>query len=89
VDEIRKTFDQWAQNGKAELMEIEHGENVLKFLKTVAFKESFTFLDVGCGNGWVVRKIANEKKCKKSVGIDKSKKMIIHAKKKKASKKEE
>ena len=89
MDEIRKTFDQWAQNGRAELMETEHEKNVLKFLKTIHFEEPFTFLDVGCGNGWVIRKIANEKKCRKATGIDKSKKMIIHAKKKKGSKKEE
>jgi ubiquinone/menaquinone biosynthesis C-methylase UbiE len=89
MDNVRKTFDEWAQNGRAELMEIEHGKNVLKFLKTVSFDKSFTFLDVGCGNGWVVRKIAKEKKCKKAMGIDKSKKMIIQAKKKIDSKNEE
>ncbi|NNM36060.1 MAG: class I SAM-dependent methyltransferase [Nitrosopumilus sp.] len=88
MDEVRKTFDKWALNGRAELMETEHGENVLKFLKTVSFEKPFTFLDVGCGNGWVVRKIAKEKNCKKSVGIDKSKKMIIQAQKKIESKKE-
>ena len=89
MDGVRKTFDKWAQNGKAELMEVEHGKNVSKFLNTIAFEESFTFLDVGCGNGWVVRKIAEENNCKKAVGIDKSKKMIIQAKKKTNSKKEE
>ena len=89
MDEVRKTFDDWAQNGRAELMEIEHGKNVLKFLKTIPFDKPFTFLDVGCGNGWVVRKIAAEKNCKKAIGIDKSKKMIIQSKKKTDSKKEE
>ena len=34
MDEIKKIFDEWAQNGRAELMEIEHGKNVLKFLQT-------------------------------------------------------
>ncbi len=82
MDGVRKTFDEWAQNGKAESMETEHGKNVLKFLKTISFDKPFTFLDVGCGNGWVVRKIAQEKNCKKSVGLDKSKKMIIQCKKK-------
>ena len=89
MDEVRKTFDKWAQNGRAELMEIEHGKNVLKFLKTVPFDKPFTFLDIGCGNGWVVREIALEKNCKKAIGIDKSKKMIIESKKKIDSKKEE
>ena len=88
MDGVRKTFDKWAQNGRDELMEIEHGENVSKFLRTISFDKPFTFLDVGCGNGWVVRKIAEEKNCKKSIGIDKSKKMISQAKKKKKDNKE-
>ena len=89
MDSVRKTFDKWAQNGRAELMEIEHGKNVLKFLETIPFDKPFTCLDVGCGNGWVVRKIAKEKNCKKSIGIDKSKKMIIQSIKKIEGRKEE
>ncbi len=86
---VKKTFDKWAQNGKAELMETEHGNNVSKFLQTISFDKPFTFLDVGCGNGWVVRTIAKENNCKKSIGIDISKKMIIQAKKKRDKNKEE
>ncbi len=89
MDKVRETFDRWAQNGRAELMETEHGKNVSKFLHTIPFDEPFIFLDVGCGNGWVVRKIAQEKNCKKAIGIDKSKKMILQSKKKMASNKEE
>ena len=86
---VKKTFDKWAQNGRAELMEKEHGNNVSKFLQTLSFDKPFTFLDVGCGNGWVVRKIVKENNCKKAIGIDISKKMIIQAKKKQGNKKEE
>ena len=89
MDGVRKTFDEWAQNGKAELMEIEHGGNVLNFLKTISFDKQFTFLDVGCGNGWVVRNIAKEENCKKSIGIDKSRKMIIQCRKKTGNDKKE
>ena len=89
MDAVRKTFDKWAQNGRAELMEVEHGKNVLKFLQTISFDKPFTFLDVGCGNGWVVRQIAKEKNCKKATGIDKSKKMILEAIKKTSMKNEE
>jgi len=89
MDKVRKTFDKWAQNGKAEVMEIEHEKNVSKILQTISFDKPFTFLDVGCGNGWIVRKIAKKNNCKKSIGIDKSKKMIIQAKKKICSNKEE
>ena len=88
MDKVRKTFDKWAENGRAELMEEEHGKNVSKFLQTLSFDKPFTFLDVGCGNGWVVRKIASKKNCKKIIGIDKSKKMIIQAKKKTVNNKE-
>lgn len=88
MDLIRKTFDEWAQNGRAELMEKEHGKNVSKFLEKISFEKPFTFLDIGCGNGWVIRKISTNIKCKKAVGIDKSKKMIIQAKKDKKNSKE-
>ncbi len=86
---VKKTFDKWAQNGRAELMENEHGNNVSEFLQKISFDKPFTFLDVGCGNGWVVRNIAKGNNCKKSIGIDISKKMIIQAKKKLDNKKEE
>ena len=88
VDKVKETFDKWAENGKAEIMEVEHGKNALRFLKSIYFEKPFTFLDVGCGNGWVIRKITQEKNCKKAIGIDKSKKMIKQANKKKISNKE-
>lgn len=88
MDKIKTTFDKWALSGRAELMEKEHAKTVLKFLKNIRFKRDFTFLDVGCGNGWVVRRIAQHKNCKKAIGIDKSKNMIKVAKSKKASSKE-
>jgi len=89
MDDVRRTFDKWAQNGRAELMETEHGKNVSKFLQNISFDKSFTFLDVGCGNGWVVRKIAKENNCKKAIGIDISKKMIVQAKNKRHNSKED
>jgi ubiquinone/menaquinone biosynthesis C-methylase UbiE len=82
MDNVSKKFDEWAINGKAESMEKGHGVNVLKFLKKTSFDKPFSFLDVGCGNGWVIRYISNISTCKKAVGIDKSKKMIIQSNKK-------
>jgi ubiquinone/menaquinone biosynthesis C-methylase UbiE len=70
-------------------MEIEHGKNVSKFLESIQFDKPFTFLDVGCGNGWVVKKISKNNNCKKAIGIDKSKKMIVQARKKIDNNKEE
>lgn len=88
MDPVTRTFDKWAKNGRSELMEKEHKTNVLKMLKTISFNKSFLFLDVGCGNGWVVRKISEESHCKKAIGIDKSKNMIIEANMNKKNSKE-
>jgi len=89
LDRVRTTFDKWALSGRAELMEKEHAKTVVQFLKNIKFKRSFSFLDVGCGNGWVVRNIAQNKNCIKAVGIDKSKNMIKNAISKKISAKEQ
>ncbi len=88
MDKVRETFDEWANIGRSELMEKEHSRSVLKFLKTIPFENPFSFLDIGCGNGWVVRKIAQLQNCKKAIGIDKSKFMIAKANSKKKSSKE-
>jgi len=29
MDSVRKTFDKWAKNGRADLMEKEHGKNAV------------------------------------------------------------
>lgn len=89
MDSVAQVFDMWANNGRAELMEKEHAKSVEKVLDEIYFKNSFSFLDVGCGSGWVVRKIAQESQCRIATGIDKSKNMIRHAKKMQALKKEE
>lgn len=88
MDKVQETFDKWAKIGRSELMEKEHSKTVLKFLNSIKFEKPFYFLDVGCGNGWVVRKIAQMQNCKKAVGIDKSKNMITEAKSKKILSKE-
>ena len=41
--------------------------------------KKFSFLDVGCGNGWVVRKVLQNILCYRAVGIDGAKQMIINA----------
>ena len=88
MDKTTKVFDSWAKAGRAEEMEEGHGVTVGKFLGSISFDKQFTFLDIGCGNGRVDRKIAQLPKCKKAVGIDKSKNMIKRAISNSASKKE-
>ncbi len=74
-------FSDWAINGKDMGMEKNHKlsvDNMIEF--SVKKLNSFTFLDAGCGNGWVVRKVSKLNKCIKAIGIDGSQKMIEKAK---------
>ena len=71
--EFRKATDVFGEGaavGKDVGMEKVHRETVVPFLSTFAFPESFSFLDFGCGNGWVVQKIAQMSACTRAVGFD-------------------
>ncbi|MDG1545636.1 MAG: class I SAM-dependent methyltransferase [Candidatus Poseidoniia archaeon] len=81
-----KVFDEWAISGKDKGMEISHADSVseildyaLSRLKTIDNK--FTFLDIGCGNGWVVDKLSRKENCTLAMGIDGADNMIINANK--------
>tara|TARA_Y100000741_G_scaffold320143_1_gene268532 strand:+ start:1148 stop:1762 length:615 start_codon:yes stop_codon:yes gene_type:complete len=74
-------FSNWAINGKDVGMEKNHKlsvDNMIEF--SIKKLDYFTFLDAGCGNGWVVRKVSKHTKCIKAIGIDGSQKMIEKAK---------
>jgi len=88
MDKTSKLFDVWANTGRSEDMEKGHGTTVNRFLDKLLFTQNFRFLDIGCGNGWVVRKMSQKSSCIKAIGIDKSKMMIKNAKSKILSEKE-
>ena len=88
MDKTSKLFDVWANTGRSEEMEKGHGTTVNQFLDKLSLKENFRFLDIGCGNGWVIRKMSQNPFCAKAIGIDKSKMMIKNAKSKISSEKE-
>ena len=80
------TFNNWALKGKDEGMEKGHAPAVAQMLeiihsKTLIFNNKFNFLDIGCGNGWVVRKFSNLQNCNFSLGVDGAPAMIDKAKK--------
>jgi trans-aconitate methyltransferase len=61
-------------------MEQNHKESVENMLTFALSKNSpFSFVDAGCGNGWVVRKVAKNPLCKFAIGVDGSDKMIQKA----------
>jgi|TARA_B100000767_G_scaffold113775_1_gene108556 trans-aconitate methyltransferase len=75
-----KVFSEWVNNGKDDGMEKNHLESVKNMLE-FALKdlEDFTFIDAGCGTGWVVRMVSKKKYCLSSEGIDGSSNMIEKA----------
>ena len=76
-----EVFGEWAVKGKDKGMEKSHALPVGAMLDFILPKKNnFTFLDLGCGNGWVVRKVAKNPLCSLAVGIDGAEKMISNAK---------
>ena len=81
-----EVFGEWAEKGKDIGMEKGHAlavEDMISFAtqERTNLKRNFSFLDLGCGNGWVVRMLENNQLCVRSVGIDGAKQMIEKASK--------
>ena len=81
IDPVAREFDQWAADGRDKKLADGHSHSVRTFLDAMTWSEPFSFLDVGCGNGWAVRHMASYDTCIRAVGIDKSAGMIGRAKK--------
>tara|TARA_Y100001968_G_scaffold54490_1_gene45705 strand:- start:1056 stop:1709 length:654 start_codon:yes stop_codon:yes gene_type:complete len=79
-----EVFDQWAEIGKDEGMEKGHAASVDKMFDILSDnypnKNIDSALDVGCGNGWLVRKIGEKFPNAERFGIDGAEKMITKAK---------
>ena len=75
-----EVFNEWATLDKDFGMEQNHKRSVENML-TFALKHnnSFSFIDAGCGNGWVVKKVGENQLCNYAVGVDGSDKMIEKA----------
>ena len=77
-----EVFSDWADNGKDVGMENGHNDSVNHMLDFATKNlNNYSFIDAGCGNGWVVRNISKSSKCSSAIGIDGSLKMRTKAKK--------
>lgn len=74
-----EVFNRWAEIGKDQGMADGHRSAVLQMLELSLPETPFSFLDAGCGNGWVVRLVKSMEGCLLSEGIDGSVKMIEKA----------
>ena len=68
-------FDQWAQAGRGASMAQGHWDVTMQLLDLVDFSAADRVLDVGCGNGWLVREMLN-RGARSGTGIDISPEMV-------------
>lgn len=73
-------FGEWAERGRDEGMAKGHQQAVDHMLGLVlSDQKAFSFLDAGCGNGWVVRQVSQHPKCVSAAGVDGAQQMIDKA----------
>ena len=74
-------FSEWALNGRDEGMEKTHADAVSEMLTHLFYNvdTTFTFIDAGCGNGWVVREVKKHPLCEEAIGVDGAEGMIRKA----------
>ena len=74
-------FSEWVDLGKDDGMKKNHSKSVKAMLNNVLNGlNDFTFIDAGCGNGWVVKMVSEMDSCFSALGVDGSIKMINKAK---------
>ena len=76
---LREEFNRWAEAGRGDEMEQHHLPIVEPMLALIEFKPQDRVLDVGCGTGWLVRKIASLVPAGLATGVDVSDAMLRRA----------
>jgi ubiquinone/menaquinone biosynthesis C-methylase UbiE len=79
IERVVRTFDEWARNGRAEGMEDEHGDVVRQVIDPMEVAPGQRILDLGCGNGWATRLLAQKNAGVQAIGIDASPQMVARA----------
>jgi SAM-dependent methyltransferase len=76
---LREEFNRWAEAGRGDAMEEHHLPIVEPMLGLIEFKPHDKVLDVGCGTGWLVRRIAPLVSAGLAAGMDVSSAMVRRA----------
>ena len=74
-------FSEWADVGRDEGMERGHSASVEVMLRELleGWNRPFRAMDIGCGNGWVVRRLSAHALCSHASGVDGAPSMIAKA----------
>jgi len=78
-ESLREEFNRWAEAGRGEGMEQDHLPITLPVLEKMRLAPVDNVLDVGCGAGWLSRRLAKLVPEGRVVGMDISDEMIRHA----------
>jgi len=73
---LREEFNRWAEAGRGDSMEQDHLPITLPVLSKMRLAASDNVLDVGCGSGWLSRRIGKTVSEGRLVGMDISDEMI-------------
>jgi arsenite methyltransferase len=76
---IREEFNLWAAAGRSEEMEEHHLPIALPVLERMRIEPQDAILDLGCGNGWLSRRLARLAPQGRVVGADLSAQMVRRA----------
>jgi SAM-dependent methyltransferase len=76
---LREEFNRWAEAGRGEQMEENHLPIVIPMLALMELQSADRVLDVGCGSGWLVRRLAEHLPKGAIVGVDVSDEMVRRA----------
>ena len=74
--ELQEEFNKWAEAGRGEAMEQEHLPITLPVLEKMRIAGGENILDLGCGGGWLSRRLAKMVGAGRVVGMDVSDEMI-------------
>ncbi len=78
-EKVVETFDRWADAGEDARMEEGHGDVVRQVIEALDIAAGERILDLGCGNGWATRMLAQTNAGVQAIGVDASPKMIARA----------
>ena len=76
---LREEFNRWAEAGRGEGMEQDHLPITLPVLEKMRLAATDSVMDIGCGAGWLSRRLAKLAPEGRVVGMDISDEMIRHA----------
>jgi ubiquinone/menaquinone biosynthesis C-methylase UbiE len=74
-----ETFDRWAAEGRDAELEQEHVDVAKQVIAAMQLRPGERVLDLGCGNGWATRLIAQANAGVQAIGVDGSAQMIARA----------